>query len=87
VAGGRWWRFKYRHGGKEKRVSLGVYPDVGLKEARERLDETRKVLAAGIDPAAQRKAAKLASAIVNPGNSFEIVAREKSAFLSWCSVT
>lgn len=75
-AGGRWWRFKYRHGGKEKRVSLGVYPDVGLKEARERLDEARKVLAAGIDPAEQRKAAKLASAIANPGNSFEIVGRE-----------
>jgi integrase len=75
-AGGWWWRFKYRHGGKEKRVSLGVYPDVGLKETRERLDEARKVLAAGIDPAEQRKAAKLASAIANPGNSFEIVGRE-----------
>jgi hypothetical protein len=31
--GGRWWRFKYRFGGKEKRISLGVYPDVALKEA------------------------------------------------------
>jgi hypothetical protein len=32
--GGRWWRLKYRFDGKEKRLSLGVYPDVSLKEAR-----------------------------------------------------
>jgi hypothetical protein len=36
--GARWWRFKYRIAGKEKRISLGVYPDVGLKDAREKLD-------------------------------------------------
>lgn len=35
-AGGKWWRLKYRFGGKEKRLSLGVYPDVSLKEARDR---------------------------------------------------
>jgi hypothetical protein len=56
-SGGRWWRFKYRFAGKEKRISLGVYPYVGLKESRERLDELRKLVAAGIDPAEQRKAA------------------------------
>lgn len=33
-SGGKWWRLKFRHGGKEKRLSLGVYPAVGLKEAR-----------------------------------------------------
>ena len=33
-SGGKWWRLKYRFGGKEKRLSLGVYPDVGLKLAR-----------------------------------------------------
>lgn len=31
TGGGKWWRLKYRFGGKEKRLSLGVYPDVGLK--------------------------------------------------------
>ena len=33
-AGGKWWRFKYYFGGKEELLSLGTYPEVGLKEAR-----------------------------------------------------
>ncbi|HLX29035.1 MAG TPA: Arm DNA-binding domain-containing protein, partial [Casimicrobiaceae bacterium] len=49
-SGGKWWRLKYRHGGKEKRLSLGVYPDVGLADARERRDAARKLLADGKDP-------------------------------------
>ena len=57
-SGGRWWRLKYRHGGKEKRLSLGTYPDTPLKLARERRDEARKLLADGIDPGEQRKADK-----------------------------
>lgn len=44
-AGGRWWRLKFRFDGKEKRLSLGVYPDVSLASARERRDEARKLLA------------------------------------------
>lgn len=44
-AGGRWWRFKYRMDGKEKLLSFGTYPDVGLKEARARREEARKLLA------------------------------------------
>jgi hypothetical protein len=48
--GSRWWRFKYRFAGKEKRISLGVYPDVGLKKARDRRDERAKLVADGIDP-------------------------------------
>ena len=52
--GSRWWRFKYRFAGKEKRISLGVYPDVGLKKARDRRDEMRKLVADGIDPSAAR---------------------------------
>ena len=50
-AGGKWWRLKYRLEGKEKRVSLGVYPEVSLKDARDRRDEARKLIADGIDPA------------------------------------
>ena len=57
--GSRWWRFKYRFAGKEKRISLGVYPDVGLKKARDRRDEMRKLVADGIDPSAARKQEKL----------------------------
>jgi len=74
-SGGRWWRLKYRHGGKEKRMSLGVYPAVSLAEARERRDDARRLLAAGIDPLAQRKADKR-EAEIRDANSFEAVARE-----------
>lgn len=74
-AGGKWWRFKYRFDGKHKTLSMGVYPDVGLKEARERRDETRKQVAAGIDPGENRKAMKSARAD-RAANSFEVVARE-----------
>jgi integrase len=73
--GGKWWRLKYRFDGREKRLSLGVYPDVGLKEARERRDTARKLLADGVDPSANRKAQKAAKAD-RAANSFEIVARE-----------
>ena len=47
-AGGKWWRFRFRYDGKEKLLSLGVYPDVGLKEARNRRDDARKLLTEGI---------------------------------------
>ncbi|OFZ88023.1 MAG: integrase [Betaproteobacteria bacterium RIFCSPLOWO2_12_FULL_62_58] len=73
--GGKWWRLKYRFDGKEKRLSLGVYPDVGLKDARERRDEARKLLADGIDPSENRKAAKSVRAD-RAANSFEVVTRE-----------
>ena len=54
-AGGKWWRMDYRFSGKRKTLSMGVYPDVGLKEARGRRDEARKLLADGIDPGEHRK--------------------------------
>ena len=73
--GSRWWRFKYRFAGKEKRISLGVYPDVGLKKARDRRDEMRKFVADGIDPSAARKQEKL-MALDAALNTFEAVARE-----------
>jgi integrase len=74
-SGGKWWRFKYRFDNKEKLLSLGVYPDVGLTDAREGRDEARKQVAAGIDPAEHRKAQKTARAD-QVANSFEVVARE-----------
>lgn len=74
-AGGKYWRFKYRFGGKEKRLALGVYPAVGLKEARVRRDAARKLLADGIDPSAHRKVQKAAT-VERASNSFETVARE-----------
>ena len=74
-AGGRWWRLKYRFVGKEKRLSLGACPEVSLAEARSRREDARKLLAAGIDPSDQRKAAKR-EAEGREINSFEAVARE-----------
>jgi len=77
--GGKWWRWKYRYTGKEKRLSLGVYPDVSLKAAREKRDAARRQLAAGIDPGEARKAEKLAQA---GAESFEVIAREWHAKFS-----
>ncbi|RQR29472.1 tyrosine-type recombinase/integrase [Burkholderia sp. Bp9142] len=74
-AGGKWWRLKYRFGGKEKSLSMGVYPDISLKEARERRDAARKLLANGVDPGVQRKVQK-ATANERAANTFEAVARE-----------
>jgi len=73
--GGKWWRFKYRFRGKEKRLSLGVFPDVTLKAARDRRDEARKLIANGVDPGEHRKANKAAGA-ERAKNSFEVVAME-----------
>ena len=74
-SGGKWWRFKYRYAGKEKRLSLGVYPDISLKDARQRRDDARKLLANDIDPGENRKAIKAAK-VERAGNSFEVIARE-----------
>ena len=86
-SGGKWWRLKYRIDGREKRLSLGIYPDVPLagrkdKEtgiwidgAREKRDKARQLLAEGIDPSSHRKAVKKARAD-RAENSFEAVARE-----------
>jgi hypothetical protein len=53
--GHRYWRFKYRFDGKEKILAFGVYPDVSLADAREKRDAARKVVAAGEDPAANKR--------------------------------
>jgi integrase len=73
--GGKWWRLKYRFGGKEKRLSLGVYPEIGLKEARIRRDEMRRLLADGVDPSQNRQSMKAARS-ERSANTFEVIARE-----------
>ena len=73
--GSRWWRFDYRFAGKRKTLSMGTYPDTGLAEARERRGAARKLLTAGTDPGAQRKAEKAAGS-ERAANSFEVIARE-----------
>ena len=71
-SGGKLWRFKYRFDGKEKKLALGRYPDVSLKEARRRRDEARQTLAMGVDPVEQKKEDALEAAL-SAANSFEAV--------------
>jgi len=72
-AGGKLWRWAYKHEGKEKLMSFGKYPDVSLALARDRHADARKLLALGLDPMAQRKAAKTASKTAAE-NSFQTIA-------------
>jgi Arm DNA-binding domain len=81
-SGGKWWRLKYRIGGKEKRLSLGVYTaagsntvEVGLEAARKAAENARQLVRDGVDPSQDRKAEKLRAAH-ETGNTFEVVARE-----------
>ena len=74
-SGGKLWRLKYRFAGKEKKLSLGIYPDVSLKEARRRRDEAREILASGIDPGDARRQAQ-DEAEERTRNSFQAVAEE-----------
>lgn len=71
-AGGKRWRLKYRYHGREKLISLGVYPEISLKEARVRREDARRLLARGVDPSAERQARRRAQA----AETFEAVARE-----------
>ncbi len=73
--GQKYWRYRYRHLGKEKMLALGVYPIVSLLEARSKRDEARKLRSTGVDPSAHKKARKQ-SQINQQENSFEIIARE-----------
>lgn len=61
-SGGRYWRLKYRFGGKEKVLALGVFPEVQLAEARQAAGAARELLRKGTDPSAQRKASRLEDA-------------------------
>jgi len=71
-AGGKLWRWAYTHEGKEKLMAFGKYPDVPLALARERHAEARRLLATGLDPMAQRKAAKTAEKVAAE-NSFRTI--------------
>jgi hypothetical protein len=86
----KWWRLEYRFGGRadgkpgkaEKVLALGVYPDVSLKRAREKRDETRRLLADNIDPGTQRKQEEHQRRVAQL-QTFEAVAREWLTKQSW----
>ena len=69
--GSRWWRLRYCYGGREKMLSLGIYPGVSLKDARDKRDADHKVIASGRDPSYERRTERDEREI-----TFEIVARE-----------
>lgn len=73
--GSKYWVYRYRYLGKEKTLSLGIYPEVTLAEARLKLMDARKLIAGGQDPSEARKALKR-QAIVSAENSFEAIAHE-----------
>jgi len=73
--GAKLWRWKYRVGGREKRLALGRYPDVSLRQARSDRDDARDQLADGIDPAEARQANAAAEKAATV-ETFEAVARE-----------
>jgi integrase len=73
--GGKWWRFKYRFAGKAKLLSLGIYPEVTLADARTKLADARKLLHDGTDPSAHRKMLK-ASSVDAATNTLKNIAEE-----------
>ena len=73
--GSKLWQHRYRFEGKAKMLSYGSYPVVTVKEAGAKRDESRKLLANGVDPSAARKIAKRESR-VRAANTFEVIARE-----------
>ena len=73
AAGGKLWRWKYHFDGKEKRMAFGSWPEVSLKEARDKRDDARKVLQSGVDPGCRNRKKVLAH---TQGRTFEHVARE-----------
>lgn len=77
--GAKYWRFKYRVSGKEKKLSIGVYPDISLAYARLKREEARKIFALGGDPGEEKKAEKLAQK-ANVENTFKAIALEWHAY-------
>ncbi|NIF76126.1 DUF4102 domain-containing protein [Paraburkholderia sp. Cy-641] len=73
--GSKYWRMRYWIAGKEKSLSLGVFPAVSLADARKQRDKLQKQLSDGLDPGVQRKVDKAAAAL-SAANTFEAVAKE-----------
>jgi integrase len=71
---GKYWRMKYRFGGKEKTLALGVYPDVSLKLARQRRSEARALIADDVDPNEVKKQQKATEQ--EKSDTFKLVAEE-----------
>jgi hypothetical protein len=84
--GGKYWQMAYRFGGKQKTLSLGVYPEVSLADARDRREQARKLLANDADPSAIKQATKQEKqkTLQVSANSFSILAAEFHKVKSRC---
>lgn len=80
ASGSKLWRLKYRIDGKEKKLALGSYPEVGLKQARTRRDAARQSAQAGSDPSIIKREARIAKRIAAT-NTFGGIAEEYIAKL------
>lgn len=72
---GKYWRWKYRYGGKEKLLALGVYPEISAREARRRRDEAKRLLSDGVDPSVSRRNDKIQRRL-GDDESFAAISRE-----------
>ena len=72
--GSKYWRFRFRFGGKQHLIAFGVYPETSLADARQKREEARRLVAAGIDPREHKRAVKEEQA--KEAITFESVARE-----------
>ena len=72
--GSKYWRFRFRFGGKQHLMAFGVYPETSLADARHKREAARKLVAAGIDPREQKRAVK--EELAKEVFTFEAVARE-----------
>jgi hypothetical protein len=73
--GGKRWRLAYRYNGRQKTLAIGVYPKIGLQDAREARDQAKQLLAAGQDPTLTERLAR-ASKIAASANTFDAIADE-----------
>ncbi|MXP27155.1 integrase arm-type DNA-binding domain-containing protein [Altererythrobacter indicus] len=91
-SGGKLWRLKYRFEGREKKLAIGTYPQLGLAEARKRRDEARDLLSLGRDPSREKKREKLRSQL-QAENTFKAIAdefckkRRKDGAKAWAEST
>ena len=74
-SGSKLWNLAYRFAGKQRKLAIGSYPGIGLKKARAKREEAKKLLASGFDPSQQKRLGKLASA-KQRADTFEAISRE-----------
>ncbi|HEN3658145.1 TPA: tyrosine-type recombinase/integrase [Yersinia enterocolitica] len=75
ITGAKSWRLKYRINGKEKLLTIGLFPATTLADARQKRDEAKSLLADGVDPSQDKKAKKVSQRI-SAENTFEAIAKE-----------